>query len=920
MKKITLLFLFISFIGFSQVQNVTFSVSPTTFEESEEITVTVSNVSPSNWGVSDIYLWSWSFDINDENIMDSPTNGTWTSSNEAQKLSNNGDGTFSITFTPTTFYGRTDLGQIGMLVKAKDGSGDKKSQDQLFQVGKFQLTLNNPSSSTNIVTAGENIMISATASLPANFNLKENGISIDQKTNLTTYNFVTPASENATYVLEATNNGEVKSVSFSVIVKPTVTEASLPSNLKDGINFNKEDNTKATLVFFAPDKDFVHVIGDFNNWEVNNNYLLKKDSSKNRFWIELTGLAPQTNYTYQYLIDGDLKVADPYSTIVLTETNDQFIDEITYPNLAEYPTGKTNFHVTLLRTGDASYVWQTTDFQKPKKTDLAIYELLIRDFDELHSFDAVKARLDYLQDLGINAIELMPVMEFDGNLSWGYNPSFHMALDKYYGSPKAFKELIDECHRRGMAVIVDVAFNHASGQNPYYRMWNTDNGGYQGQASADSPFFNPVATHSYSVFNDFNHSKQATRDYVKRITQYWIDEYKIDGFRWDLTKGFTQNCLNNENCTNTKQDDRVEVLKMYADYQWEIDPNFYVIFEHLGQNNEETEWINYRLNEGKGIMVWGIHHAQYRDAALGSNANGNSNFSWISYKNRGWSEPQNVSYMVSHDEERHMYENLNFGLSNGSYNTKNLPTALDRMELNGAFFFTVPGPKMIWQFDELGYDISINQNGRTGNKPILWNYFTEENRKDVYNTWAKLIALKLKFDIFETTNFTIDASNPNGLKKIQLTDVNASEIQYINVIGNFGLTTQNINPVFQKTGIWYEVLNEDSQINVTNTNSLISLAPGEFKVYANKAAALSTENLFSSEEVVIYPNPVRNSFKININSNKIIIFDINGKKVKEFKGDFNESSIFPINELKKGIYILNVNNKNGKTFKKLIIE
>lgn len=919
MKKITLLFLLLSSLVNSQQQNVNFSVSPATFNETDEITITVSNVNPNTWGVSDVYLWSWSYDINDENSIDSPNNGSWTNSSETQKMTKVNTNTFSITFTPTTFYNRTNIGRIGMLVKAKNGNGDKKSQDQLYEVGAFQVTLNSPTQKTSIINAGTAFPISATASLAANFNLKANGVSINQQSNKISYNFSPTITENTNYSLEATNNGTTITNEFNVIVKPTVTEAPVPTGMKDGINLNPTDNTKATLVFYAPMKEFVHVIGDFNNWEINNNYLLKKDSSKDRFWIELSGLTPQTNHMYQYMINGTLKVADPYSTIVLTESNDQYINETTYPNLPAYPTGKTNYSVTLLRTGDAPYVWQTNNFTKPAKTDLVIYELLIRDFDALHSFDAVKARLDYLQNLGVNAIEFMPVSEFDGNESWGYNPSFHMALDKYYGNPTSFKQLIDECHRRGMAIILDVVYNHASGQNPFYRMYNTDNGGYGGQASANSPFFNPTATHSYSVFNDFNHSKQATRDYIKRTTQYWIDEFKIDGFRWDLTKGFTQNCSSNdEGCTGNYQADRVAVLKEYADYQWEIDPNFYIIFEHLGTNNEELEWVNYRLNEGKGIMLWGNQNYNYRQAVAGNNSQ--SDFSSVSYKRRNWPAPANVSYMESHDEERLMVESLTQGKSNSSYNIRNLNTALKRQELAGAFYFTVPGPKMIWQFGELGYDVSINFNGRTGNKPIRWDYFDVEERKNLYHNWSKIIQLKLKYDIFKSSDFTIDSSNPNGLKKIQLTNANSSDIQYINIVGNFGLTTQNINPVFQKTGVWYNVLKNDEPLNVTNVNGLISLAPGEFKVFANKAASLSTENFFSNENLSIYPNPVKNSFKINIASNNIIIFDVNGKKVKEFTGDFNENSSFSINDLKKGFYILNVNNSKGKTYKKIIIE
>ena len=829
MKKITYFFILITSIAFGQTQeNVVFSVSPSTFNEGDQITVTVSNVNLSTWGVSDIYLWTWSFDINDLNGQDSPTNGSWTNSNEAQKLTNNNDGTFSITYTPTTFYNRTNIGSIGMLVKTKNGSG--QSQDKIFQVGD------------------------------------------------------TP-------------------------VAPTVTEAAVPDGMLDGINFHESDNTKATLVLYALDKEYVHVIGSFNNWgRDDNNYLLKKDSAKNRFWIELSGLTPLTDYSYQYLVNGTLRIADPYSTTILDPNEDQYIDVTTYPNMPSYPTGQTDHAVTLLRTGDTPYSWEVTNFQKPEKTDLVIYELLIRDFDALHSFDAVKVRLNYLQGLGVNAIELMPVNEFDGNLSWGYNPSFHMALDKYYGSSISFKQLIDECHKRGIAVILDVVYNHASGQNPFYRMWNTNEGGYQGTASTDSPFFNQTATHSYSVFNDFNHSKQATKDYVKRTTQYWIDEYKIDGFRWDLTKGFTQNCTeNDEGCTGNYQADRVAVLKEYADYQWEKDANSYVIFEHLGGNTEETEWVNYRLNEGKGIMVWGNHNHNYNQATMGFG--NDSDFSWISYKNRGWSVPANVSYMESHDEERLMYKNLQFGNSSGAYNIKDLNTALEREELAGAFYFTVPGPKMIWQFGELGYDISINQNGRTGNKPILWNYFDEQNRKDIYTTWSKLIQLKLNYDIFRTSNFTLDVANTSGLKTIHLTDNSATDIQNITIIGNFGVTTQNINPVFQKTGTWYDVLNDNQSLNVSNTNGLISLAPGEFKVYADNITTLSNENLVLQDKTIVYPNPVKSSFQVSIATNKVVVFDINGRKVKEFAGNFNAKTSFSIEEIKNGFYFVKIDGK-----------
>jgi len=926
MKKITLLLLFITSLGFSQV-----TITPNTFEVTESITISIdanSTATDCNGFSNPTKVYMHSGVGTETNAWETSVVGNWGLDDGVGEMTlNSSNNRWEITIIPKTYYTLTDaqaasVTNMGMVFRNETGAQEMKDNgcnDFIFNVGSFQLTLNSPSSSITVLNSGQNLSINATTSLTADFTLKADGAIIDQILNLTTYTFSPTVTQNTTYTLEATNNGETKSTTFQAIINPTVTEATVPSGMKDGINLNPSDDTKVTLVFYAPGKEFIHIIGSFNNWQIDNAYLLKKDSAENRFWIELTGLTPQTDYSYQYIIDADLRVADPYSTVVLTESNDQYINATTYPNLPNYPTGETNHAVTLLRTGDAAYDWQTTSFTKPAKTDLVIYEILIRDFDALHSYDAVKARLDYLEDLGINAIEFMPVMEFDGNESWGYNPSFHMALDKYYGNTTSFKQFIDECHRRGIAVIIDVAFNHASGQNPYYRMWNTNDGGYGGTASPDSPFFNQTATHSYSVFNDFNHSQQATKDYVKRISQYWIDEYKIDGFRWDLTKGFTQNCTNNESCTNGYQQDRVDILKEYADYQWDIDPNFYVIFEHLGTNNEETQWVNYRLGEGKGIMVWGNHNNNYNQATMGFN--NDSDFSWVSYQNRGWSVPANVSYMESHDEERLMYKNLQFGNSNGSYTIRNLDTALEREELAGAFYFTIPGPKMIWQFGELGYDISIEQNGRTGNKPILWNYLSNQNRRDIYDTWTKLITLKLNYDIFETSDFTLDVSNANGLKKIHLTNASATDIQNVVVIGNFGVTTQSISPFFQQTGTWYNLLNDNATVIVTSTTASISLAPGEFKVYGNNPATLSNEDVtLEKNSLQLYPNPTSSSFSLSKEVLEVRVFDITGKQVKQFtKNTIIKNSYF-VTGLNKGVYFVSIKETSNKiSTKKLII-
>ncbi len=111
-------------------------------------------------------------------------------------------------------------------------------------------------------------------------------------------------------------------------------------------------------------------------------------------------------------------------------------------------------------------------------------------------------------------------------------------------------------------------------------------------------------------------------------------------------------------------------------------------------NSEETVLSNY------GMMLWGNMNYDYNEATMGYV----SNLTGATYKSRGWSDMHLVSYMESHDEERLMYKNLQYGNSSGTYNIKFFPIAIQRMKLAGVFYFTIPGPKMIWQFGELGYD------------------------------------------------------------------------------------------------------------------------------------------------------------------------------------------------------------------------
>ena len=195
-KKIFLIFFLFSTVVYSQQQTITYSITPTVFEETDAITLTINgnSINEATWGVTGnaLYLWSWSYDLNLSNQLDCPTNGTWTNSNEANRLTyNSGNDTYTLTFTPTAFYSRTNIGRIGFLVKAKDGTGDKKSQDVLVDVGSFRVTMGNPAqNSTTILTSGSNLSISASnIGGNANYVLKSNGSIINSQSNIASYSY-----------------------------------------------------------------------------------------------------------------------------------------------------------------------------------------------------------------------------------------------------------------------------------------------------------------------------------------------------------------------------------------------------------------------------------------------------------------------------------------------------------------------------------------------------------------------------------------------------------------------------------------------------------------------------------------------------------------------------------------------------------
>lgn len=680
---------------------------------------------------------------------------------------------------------------------------------------------------------------------------------------------------------------------------PAATQDELiPDGIRDGINYVGEDSIVFSI--FAPGKASVFLIGDFNNWLPDSIYQFRKNN--NHFWLSLGGLTPGKEYVFQYIIDQNLTIADPYSEKILDPNFDPEIPATVYPHLITYPTFLANGIAGVVQPGKPEYVWEDDEFEAPAARDLIIYEMLIRDFVATHDIKDVKLKLDYLQTLGINAVELMPFSEFEANSSWGYNPSFYFAVDKYYGRDTDIKDFIQECHKRGIAVIMDVVLNHSYGQNPMVRMYYN---AVTKKPTPQNPWFNvqsPNTTYSWGF--DFNHESQATAYFVDRVTEYWLTQYHIDGFRFDFTKGFT----NTPGDGSTYDASRIVILKRIYDSIRTVSPIAYMICEHFAPNNEEKELSDY------GMLLWGNSNYNFNEATMGYL--NKSDFSWASYKSRGWSKPNLVSYMESHDEERLMFKNITYGNSSGDYNIKDPGVALDRMELAGIFFLSIPGPKMIWQFGELGYDISIDYNDRVGEKPVKWDYFDNADRKQLYLTWAKMIDIRKNYPVFRTSNYSMSVGNGVAFKKITLIHDEGDAL----IVGNFGMTSGSVQPGFTHAGWWYEIFSGDS-INVSDLDQSVALDAGAYKVYTQKkmTSVISSTDQKNQSRIGLFPNPAKDLLYVNLDRkiDTFEIFSLSGIPVKTGKSLIPFEPI-DISELKSGMYIIKIKHDQQVTAGKFI--
>ena len=702
---------------------------------------------------------------------------------------------------------------------------------------------------------------------------------------------------------------EEKYFNESFTPDPLVFET-MPSGVRHGINYNENGSVTFVLYDKAKDgkrSDYCYIVGDWNEWERVKQGAMKRDNEAGCWWITLDGFDPDKEYRFQYRLgnqpSSDIYVSDPYTEIVYDQWNDQHI-----AGVPAFPAGAKQL-ISAFQINRPEYSWKHSDFKVEDKNDLVIYEMLFRDFTKTKDIAGAMQQLDYIEDLGVNAVQLMPIQEFDGNLSWGYNPNHWFALDKAYGTREQYKEFIDECHARGLAVIVDVVYNHATGSHPWAKMW------WNGNATAENnPFFNVTPTHPYNVFHDMNHENPMVKEHVKRSLEYLLTEYDLDGFRFDLTKGFTQTDSGGDNGDVAKwgryDQSRVDILKGYADHIWSVNDNAVVIFEHL------SDWDEEKVLAEHGMQLWRNVNHEYRSAVTGGTGNFSNMYSTSPFG--GF-----VGYMESHDEERLCYgasgstsgnwgicgtmtgwssdlamaadgpfvvaRNVsfsaddefklrfagdwgkNYGTASKGYKlplekgyklTSNgqdmkapsagtfdvyfcepletiwimtpgerpeepqietseedaLTVAMRRAGASAAFFLTVPGPKMIWQFGEIGYDYTIEHNGRTGEKPVVTDeYMAVPERKALYDTYAALLKFRRENPRFFDKDAKFEWTPSGAMKKITC----SVDGKTFHVVGNFGRASANYAV---PAGSW------NDYINGGTVSGTITLKQGEFRL------------------------------------------------------------------------------------------
>lgn len=771
----------------------------------------------------------------------------------------------------------------------------------------FQLAFTKTRAS-NILTTASSVRFTASTTVEADIKIYVNDTQVAEKcatTSLqTVYKFEKEGSYNVKAV--ATANGNTLERSIPILFVGDSKEASDKTVPPMGVTKNSDGSY--TFCIAAPEKKSVIVIGSWDSYVGSSSQVMEyvdvveNGYSFRYFKTTIPASVTGAEFGYYYMVDGTSSVGDPYARLVLNPDNDKYIPASVYPDMPEYPAGlPANTVVTWYADNLLDYKWNVTDFKGASKDNLVIYELLLRDFTGTEGEakgngtvrQAIK-KLDYLKNLGINAIELLPINEFNGNNSWGYNPNFYFAIDKAYGTPQDYKEFIDKCHEMGIAVILDVVFNQSDWLHPWYMMYK----------SGANPFFNATAPHAYSVLNDWNQGYPLVEKQWKDMLRFWLTEYNVDGFRFDLVKGLGDNTSyanNGDAATNAYNASRVARMKRLHDAMREVRPDAYFINENLAGAKEENEMAE------DGELNWLNLNNAGCQTAMGYASGSGLNSMWATKASR--TAGSTVAYLESHDEERLAYKQNKWGAEGVKGDHK---VSMQRLGMTAAQMLLVPGSHMIWMFSEMGNAQTTkdaNGGNNTSPKIVDWAALNDPDNAALVEIYQKLINMRLTHkDLFaETAGYSINFSTWAQGRTLS-TSANGKELYAVmnpNVTGSIDVKVNFL----QDNNSAYHVA-----IRSHDSSPKFDAVAKTITVEANCFAVITTTDISGVEDMeyesarTLSIQPTEGAISVSNCDGHVSVYTLQGVNVGEGEGD----CVIPV---EAGTYVV----RAGATTAKIIV-
>jgi malto-oligosyltrehalose trehalohydrolase len=508
-----------------------------------------------------------------------------------------------------------------------------------------------------------------------------------------------------------------------------------------------------TFALWAPLKKSVHLIGDFNEWKPEP---LKVDES-GLWWIEKQ-LDPGT-YVYQFVLDGATTICDPYAR------------RIRWDEGSPQPQA-------VIEVGAQPYEWHDGDFGIKPLNQLVIYEMHVGNFSPEGTFDGVIERLDYLAELGIDAIELMPVQEFPGDQGWGYNPAYMFTVESAYGSVEDFKRMVDAAHQRGIGVILDMVLAHTAPDSPLVQLYPRD----------QNPYFNP--DDNRWGFPEFNQTSDAAKRFFRDVQDYWLTEFHVDGFRYDYIEGISYDGTNG--------------ASFLAWAAKQSKPYAYLIAEAIVQDPAAVV----RDTDMDCSWHWQfmkVMRAQLFEGEYEGNSYGDLDAveRVLRFDGDGYQDnAQPVIYLETHDEERLMADaqSCNPNIDEAG--------AIRKSMLGAIALFTAQGVPMLYQGQEFGTSspktIDVSK--------LPWENLESDAGRALHQHYATLAYLRHMQGALHTNNFQVLLKDAE--KRVIVFhrwDDNGSDVV---VALNFSPVDQHVTFAFPRAGRWHEWLNDyDEQVS-----------------------------------------------------------------------------------------------------------